>query len=148
MKKLAEDLCLLSKSVASGALNLFGHQWSIAPSSQPPLLKTLQKNALAAKPLSACRNRKNCLWKYFFYSYVDPIHSWHLTRQLNKEDLDLCTWAFSCFLCPGFHGRSLFGPSLLQVFGSTCFWVAWAWCSLFLIPCLPFCSVKRNNQPD
>ncbi len=29
-----------------------------------------------------------------FYSYVDPIHSWHLTRQLNKEDLDLCTWVF------------------------------------------------------
>ncbi len=26
-----------------------------------------------------------------FYSYVDPIHSWHLTRQLNKEDLDLRT---------------------------------------------------------
>jgi hypothetical protein len=20
-----------------------------------------------------CRNSKNCLWKYFFYSYVDPI---------------------------------------------------------------------------
>ncbi len=38
-----------------------------------------------------------------FYSYVDPIHSWHLTWQLNKEDLDLRTWAFSCFLCPNFH---------------------------------------------
>ncbi len=38
------------------------------------------------------RNSKNCLRKYFFHSYVDPIHSWHLTRQLNKEDLDLCTF--------------------------------------------------------
>ncbi len=55
-----------------------------------------------------CRNSKNCLQKYFFYSYVDPIHSWHLTRQLNKEDLDLCTWAFRCFLCPIFYGRLRF----------------------------------------
>jgi hypothetical protein len=47
-----------------------------------------------------CRNSKNCLWKYFFYSYVDPIHSWHLVQQQKKEDLDLCTWAFRCFLCP------------------------------------------------
>jgi hypothetical protein len=23
-----------------------------------------------------------------FYSYLDPIHSWHLNQQLNKEDLD------------------------------------------------------------
>ncbi len=30
----------------------------------------------------------------FFYSYVDPIHSCHLTRQLNKEDLDLRTLSF------------------------------------------------------
>jgi hypothetical protein len=22
-----------------------------------------------------CRNSKNCLWKYLFYSYVEPIHS-------------------------------------------------------------------------
>ncbi len=40
-----------------------------------------------------------------FYSYVDPIHSWNLTWQLNKEDLDLCTWAFRCFLYPVFYGR-------------------------------------------
>ncbi len=40
----------------------------------------------------------------FFYSYVDPINSWHLTRQLKKEDLDLHTFAFSWFLCPNFNG--------------------------------------------
>ncbi len=40
----------------------------------------------------------------FFYSYVDPIHSWHLTRQLKKEDLDLRTLLFSWFLCPVFYG--------------------------------------------
>ncbi len=34
------------------------------------------------------------------YSYVDPIHSWHLTRQLNKEDLDLRTLSFRWCLCP------------------------------------------------
>ncbi len=39
-----------------------------------------------------------------FYSYVDPIHSWHLIRQLKKEDLDLCTLLFSWFLCPDFYG--------------------------------------------
>jgi hypothetical protein len=52
-----------------------------------------------------CRISKNCLPKYFCYSYVDPIHSWHLTWQLNKEDLDLRTLVFSCFLCPVFHSR-------------------------------------------
>ena len=31
-----------------------------------------------------CWNSRNCLRKYFFYSYVDPINSWHLTRQLMK----------------------------------------------------------------
>ncbi len=41
----------------------------------------------------------------FFYSYVDPIHSWHLTRWLNKEELDLCTLVFSWCLCPVFYGR-------------------------------------------
>ncbi len=51
-----------------------------------------------------------------FYFYVDPIHSWHLTQQLKKEDLDLCTWLFRWFLCPGFYRRSLFGPSLLHAF--------------------------------
>ncbi len=51
-----------------------------------------------------CRNSKNCLRKYFFHSYVDPIHSWHLTCRLNKEDLDLCTWNISWFLCPIFYG--------------------------------------------
>ncbi len=30
----------------------------------------------------------------FFYFYIDPIHSWHLTRQLKKEDLDLRTLVF------------------------------------------------------
>ncbi len=35
-----------------------------------------------------------------FYSYVDPINSWHLTWQLEKEDLDLRTFVFSWFLCP------------------------------------------------
>ncbi len=44
------------------------------------------------------RNSKNCLRKYFFYSYSDPMHSCHLTGQLNKEDLDLCTLVFNCFL--------------------------------------------------
>ncbi len=39
-----------------------------------------------------------------FYSYIDPIHSWHLTWQLKKEDLDLCTLVFSWFLCPDFYG--------------------------------------------
>ncbi len=55
-----------------------------------------------------CRNSKNCLRKYFFYSYVDPIYSWHLTRQLNKKDLDLCTSAFSWFLCPVFNESTEF----------------------------------------
>jgi hypothetical protein len=55
--------------------------------------------------LTYCRNSRNCLRKYFFHSYVDPIYSWHLTWQLNKEDLDLCTFAFSWFLCPVFYGR-------------------------------------------
>jgi hypothetical protein len=52
-----------------------------------------------------CRNSRNCLQKYFFYSYIDPIYSWHLTRQLNKEDLDLRTWAFRWCLCPVEYGR-------------------------------------------
>ncbi len=47
-----------------------------------------------------CRNSKNCLQKFFFYSYIDPIYSWHLTRQLNKEDLDLHTSAFSSYARP------------------------------------------------
>ncbi len=50
-----------------------------------------------------CRNSINCLW-IFFCSYICPIHSWHLTRQLNKEELDLCTLVFSWFLCPIFYG--------------------------------------------
>ncbi len=45
----------------------------------------------------------------FFYSYIDPIHSWHLTRQLKKKDLDLRTLLFSWFLCPVFYGRHLGG---------------------------------------
>ena len=51
-----------------------------------------------------CRNSRHCLRKYFFFSYVDPIHSWHLTRQLKKKDLDLRTLLFSWFLCPVFYG--------------------------------------------
>jgi hypothetical protein len=43
----------------------------------------------------------------FFYSYVVPIHSWHLTRQLNKEELDLHTLAFRCFLCLVFYTMSM-----------------------------------------
>ncbi len=45
----------------------------------------------------------------FFNSYLDPIYSWHLTPQLNKEDVDLLTFAFSWFLCPVFYGnRTIF----------------------------------------
>ncbi len=44
------------------------------------------------------------VYKSIFYSYVDPIHSWHLTRQLNKEDLDLHTLSFRWCLCPGKYG--------------------------------------------
>ncbi len=51
-----------------------------------------------------CRNSKICLRK-FFNSYVYPIHSWHPTWQLNKEDLNLCTLLFSWFLCPIFYGN-------------------------------------------
>jgi hypothetical protein len=51
-----------------------------------------------------CRNSKNCQRKYFFYSYMHPIQSWHLTRQLNKEELDLRTLLFSWFLCPILYG--------------------------------------------
>ncbi len=53
-----------------------------------------------------CRNSKNCLQK-FFNSYVCPIHFWHLTRQLNEEDLYLCTLLFSWFLCPVFYVHAL-----------------------------------------
>ncbi len=42
-----------------------------------------------------------------FNSYAYPIHSWHLTRQLNKEHLDLCPLLFSWFLCPIYYGRLL-----------------------------------------
>jgi hypothetical protein len=55
-----------------------------------------------------CRNSINSLRKYFFYSYVYLIHSWHLSRQLNKEDLDLCTFVFSWFLCPVFYSNFMF----------------------------------------
>jgi hypothetical protein len=59
-----------------------------------------------------CRNSKNCLRKYLFHSYVDPIHSGHLTHWLNKEDLDLHIWNISWFLCPVFNNNP---PSLLVV---------------------------------
>jgi hypothetical protein len=57
-----------------------------------------------------CRNSKICLRK-FFNSYVYPIHSWHPTRQLNKEDLNLCTLLFSWFLCPVFYGNLMLTSS-------------------------------------
>ncbi len=50
---------------------------------------------------------KNDYGSILFYSYIDPIHSWHLTRQLNKEDLDLRTLTFKCFLCPIFYGSKI-----------------------------------------
>ncbi len=49
-----------------------------------------------------CRNSKNCLRKYFFYSYIYRIHSWHLTWQLNKEDLDLHTFNVADSYAPSF----------------------------------------------
>ncbi len=57
-----------------------------------------------------------------FYSYVHPIQSWHLTRQQNKEELDLCTLLFSWFLCP-----VLYGNFFVQYF--------WRYHSLILIGC-------------
>jgi hypothetical protein len=57
------------------------------------------------RQIDLLRNSKNCTRKFFFYSYVDPIHSQQLTWQLNKEDLDLCTLSFSWCLCPGEYGR-------------------------------------------
>ncbi len=50
----------------------------------------------------------------FFYSYVVPIHSWHLTRQLNKKDIDLRTLSFRWFLCPGLYGRTFF-PVIITI---------------------------------
>jgi hypothetical protein len=50
-----------------------------------------------------------------FYFYVVPIHSWHLTRKLNKEDLDLHTLSFSWCLCPGEYGSRLPGTPLPAV---------------------------------
>ncbi len=41
--------------------------------------------------------------RIFFHSYLDPIHSWHLTRWLNKENLDLPTFHISWFICPIFY---------------------------------------------
>ncbi len=61
-----------------------------------------------------CRNSKNCLWKYFFHSYVDPIHFWYLTHRLNKEDLYLHTFDISWLLCPVFYGRSANHNTLQQ----------------------------------
>ncbi len=40
-----------------------------------------------------------------FYSYIDPIHYWHLIRQLKKEDSDLCILLLRCFFCPGFYSN-------------------------------------------
>ncbi len=58
-----------------------------------------------------CRNSKNCLRKYFFHYYIDPIHSWHLTRWLNKGNLDLCTFDISWFVCPIFYSRCFLGAT-------------------------------------
>ncbi len=44
------------------------------------------------------------VFRSFFFSYGDPIHSWHLTRQLKQEDLDLGTFVFSWFSYPIFYG--------------------------------------------
>ncbi len=41
-----------------------------------------------------------------FYSYIDPIHSWHPTHRLIKEALDLCTFDISWFSCPFCYGSS------------------------------------------
>ncbi len=41
-----------------------------------------------------------------FPTYEDPIHSWHLTQQLKKEDLDLRSFAFSWFFGPVFNSLS------------------------------------------
>ncbi len=60
-----------------------------------------------------CRNSRNRLWKYFFNSSVDPIHFWHLRRQLKKKNLDLHTLLFSWFLCPVFYG--IFVPFFIYV---------------------------------
>ncbi len=46
----------------------------------------------------------NIVYGSIFFSYADLIHSWHLTRQLSKEDLDLHTLLFRWFLCPVFNG--------------------------------------------
>ncbi len=43
-----------------------------------------------------------------YYSYVYPIQSWHLTRQLNKEEFDPCTCNISWLLCPNFYGITIF----------------------------------------
>ncbi len=56
-----------------------------------------------------CRNSRNCLRKFFFNSYVHPIQSWHLTRQLNKEELDLRTLLFSWFLGPVLYDIPVIG---------------------------------------
>jgi hypothetical protein len=69
-----------------------------------------------------CSNTNNSLWQCFFYSYVDPIHSWHLTQHLKKEHLDLHTLVFSGFLCPVFTVHLL-----------TCNWVVWAWETQLLV---------------
>ncbi len=53
-----------------------------------------------------CRNSRNCLRKFFFLLLCRSlIYSWHLTRQLRKEDLNLHTLLFRLFLCPVFYGR-------------------------------------------
>jgi hypothetical protein len=51
----------------------------------------------------------------FFYSYVVPIHSGHLTRQLNKKDLDLRTLSFRWFLCPVLYGSRLSGGCAIVI---------------------------------
>ncbi len=66
----------------------------------------------------------------FFYSNVYPIQSWHLTQQLNKEELDLHTLLFSWFLCPVFCGSLPLGSyvetcSSFYVFSGPRWLVGW-----------------------
>ncbi len=51
--------------------------------------------------LTYCRNSRNCLVrKYFFCSYIVPIHSWYLTPPARKERLRPLHFALQPFLMP------------------------------------------------
>jgi hypothetical protein len=79
----------------------------------------------------------------FFYSYKDPIHSWHLTRQLKKEDLDLKTLLFSWFSFP-----MLYGSHHHQECGSRACWPQRPWRGLQLHCRGPKKKANGNNQRD